>query len=196
MTELETLQKYENWKSAKKRRKLWINIISWLSGLLLAYLTVCWVSKAGIGNVIKTAKYTNAKFETKEEKEQLPSDYLTWYKDKKMEETWTHKKFGHQPSYFTYEEIAKRKAKEQGENWFGEWGGKLAEWLAKQGVPKDQKNRVNQEAYANEVYSNAWTVIFWGFPLFWLIYGLILRYIVLPLSWKEPKLTEQEELKI
>ncbi|CAG8666646.1 13144_t:CDS:1, partial [Ambispora gerdemannii] len=45
--------------------------------LLLAYITVCLVSKAGIGNVLKTMKYSAAKVETKEEKEQLPADYLT-----------------------------------------------------------------------------------------------------------------------
>ena len=190
MTDLQSLQKYENWKSAKRKRKIWIRVISWLGSLLLAYLTVVLLSKVGIGNIWKTIKYS-AKTETKTEREQIPADYLTWYKERKMEESWAHKKFGHEPSYFTYEEIAKRKAKKEGEDWFGELGGKLAEWWVSQGIDENKKKEVDYITYANDVYSNAWTVIFWGFPLFWLIYGLILRYIILPLSWKEPKLTEK-----
>lgn len=192
MTDIKTLQTYEKWKSAKKKRKIWIKVISWLAGLLLAYLTVALVSKAGIGNVWKTLKYWSTKVETESERKQIPSDYLTWYQERKMEETWTHKKFGHQSSYFTYEEIAKRKAKKEGEDWFGELGGKLAEWWVSQGIDESKRNEVDYITYANEVYGNSAMIIFWGFPLFWIIYWLILRYIVLPLSWKEPKLTDQK----
>jgi len=192
MTDLQNLQNYENWKSAKRKRKIWMHLISWISALFLAYLTIAIFSGAGIGNVWKTMKYSTTEFETKEQREQIPSDYLTWYKERKMDESWANKKFGHEPSYFTYEEIAKRKAKEKGEDWFGELGGKLLEWLASQGVPEDKKKEVDYIAYANDVYSSAWTVIFWGFIPIYLIYGLILRYIVLPLSWTEPKLTEQK----
>jgi len=191
MAEIETLQKYENWKSAKRKRKVWIRVISWLGSLLLAYLTVALVSKAGIGNVWKTLKYGfTTKIETKSEREQTPSDYTSWYKERKMEETWTHKKFGHEPSYFTYEEIAKRKAQKEGEDWFGELGGKLAAWLVSQGIDESKKKEVDYIAYAQEVYSNAAMIVLWGFILFWLVYGLILRYIILPLSWREPKLTK------
>ena len=193
MTEIKTLQKYENWKSAKRKRKIWMNIIAWISGLLLTYLTVALVSKAGIGNVWKTGKYAVTKIETKSEREEIPSDYLTWYKDKKMDESWAHKKFGHEPSYFTYEEITKRKAKKKGEDWFGESGGKLAEWFASFGVDESKKKEVDWVSYANDCYSNAWTVIFWGFLLFWIIFSLLLRYIVLPLCWKEPKLTDEQK---
>lgn len=61
-------------------------------------------------------KYSAVKIETKEEREQIPSDYLTWYKERKMDESWANKKFGHEPSpYFTYEEVAKRKVKNKEE---------------------------------------------------------------------------------
>jgi hypothetical protein len=192
MTDIQTLQKYEDWKSAKKKRKLWFNIISWVSGLSLAYITICFMSKCGLGNVWKTLKYGFAtKIETKEERNNLPSDYLTWYKERKMEETWTHKKFGHESSpYFTYEEIAKRKAEKEGKDLLGELGGQFAAWLASWGVDESKKKEVDWIAYANDVYSNSAMIIFWGFILFLIIYSLIIRYIVLPLSWKEPKLTE------
>jgi len=167
MTDIHTLQKYENLKSTKKQRKLWINIISWLSGLLLAYITVCLVSKAGIGNSWKTLKYGfTTKIETKDEREKIPADYLTFYKERKMEETWTHKKFGHQPSYFTYEKIAKRKAQKEGEDWFGELGGKLAAWLVSQGIDESKKKEVDYITYAQEVYSNAAMIVFLRFSSF------------------------------
>jgi hypothetical protein len=174
-----TLPEYENQKSVK-------NIISWIMGAIFAYITVCYASKCGLGKVMKVMEYATLETENKK----LPSDYLTWYKERKMEESWVHKQFGHEASYFTYRKIAERETKKVGGKiWedlhnklilgnLGDYTGNVFKLTTSflTSLSSDPQ-KINHAAYARDIYGNAAMFILCGFFLFWLIYGYLLCFV-------------------
>lgn len=192
MTDIQTLQKYENWKSAKKRRKIWMIVISVFAGLLLAYISGNLLCKVGLFKTKKVMSYWWSDKENlkPENYSKLPEDWTTYYKDLK-ENIW-YKNFGKKEDYFTKGEIRKRELEKQGKELGGELGGWLGEWLGSQSLSETEAKKVDYHQYANYVYGHTGLFLIISWILFYIAFYLILRYIVLPLSWKEPKLTEQE----
>jgi hypothetical protein len=199
MTELESiraLERYDQLKRVRRRRKTWIKVISILAGLFLA-----WIAASGFCKTFKTKKLMSYWWSDKsnlklENQHKLPSDWTTWYKDLK-ENPW-YRKFGKSEDYFTNEEIAKRELAEEGKKLGGKVGEELGKYLGSNhsGVPEEEKKKVNHVQHANYVYGHTACFLIVTWLIFWLIFYLIFRYLVLPLSWKEPLITEQNPDKI
>lgn len=202
-----------NNEKSKKRVNWVVSIIGLLIVVLLTWLTVGRLSNCGygLGEWKKTLNYAFINEEEIEKgRKNIPSDYLTWYKKRKMNESWAVKKFANPPSYYTYEKIVERKieekkaefkseAKKTENNPFGrlgeavwemagEAGGEFAKWASKNNIPAEKRGKVNYVAYAHEVYFISGVSIILGSLVFLIVFSICFRIIVriINLFRKEP----------
>ena len=192
MTDLKTLAKYEGWKQKKKSRLFWIKVWAFLIAVPTAYIAGNLLCKVGLTETKKIFSYswgTDDKDLEKENQSKLPKDYTEWYK-KVKENVWV-KNFGKKEDYFTKEEILKRKVKEEGGSWgVGGMFSDFAAWLLSKGLSEEEAKKVDYYHYAKYVYGFTALFLILSWLIFYIIFFLLLRYLILPLIWKEPKLTE------
>lgn len=193
MTDLKTLQTYENWKVKKQQRKTWMAVIAFFLALILAYISGNLLCKVGLTETKKPFSYgwgTSEEELKTENQSKFPSDYLTTYK--KIKENIWQKQFGRKENYYTKGEIAKREAKKKGED----WGilGDIASWWLSKGLSEEEAKKVDYYQYANYVYSFTSLFLIISWLIFYVVYYLLLRYLILPLIWKEPEMVERVDL--
>lgn len=191
---IKTAQTIANWESAKKRRKTWLYLISGFVGLFLAYITGNLVCKVGL---FKTKKLFSYAFKEEEKmkpdkRAELPSDYATWFKDIKGSLWYSkiHRK-ENQESYWTHEAVAKRAAEKAGKNWLGNIGSWLGQQFGASYLTDAQKKEIDNYQWAYNVYVATFGGLIVSWLVFYLVWFALLRWVILPLSWKEPALTEE-----
>ena len=161
MTELETLQKYDNWKKAKKRRKTYIGLIASLTTLPLVLLLVWGILGVGVGNawmLIKTSFSSKEKIvEYIPKIEEVDNKLKNSVLSKPM--NWLSKK---------HEEEIKANTHDLGI------------------VTISPTLESSVKSYAGILFG-VWllTVI-----VFWLIFSWLAYWIIGSFVWKEPRLTE------
>lgn len=85
MTELDSvkaLERYDQLKKARRKRKTWIKIISMFAGLFLGWITACIVVKTFKTKKLMSYCFTEYKPDYKkiQAEHNLPTDWTTWYK--------------------------------------------------------------------------------------------------------------------